>query len=48
VRDAAELPIAGQSPEFAPAQTCGGQGRCEGDSRDHEQVERDVVDGHVE
>jgi FKBP-type peptidyl-prolyl cis-trans isomerase 2/predicted Fe-Mo cluster-binding NifX family protein len=48
VRDAVELLIAGQSPEFAPAQTCGGQGQCESGGRDHEQVEREVVDGPIE
>jgi FKBP-type peptidyl-prolyl cis-trans isomerase SlyD len=48
VRDAVELLIAGRSPEFAPAQTCGGQGRCESGGHGHEPVEREVVDGPIE
>jgi FKBP-type peptidyl-prolyl cis-trans isomerase 2/predicted Fe-Mo cluster-binding NifX family protein len=48
VRDAVELLISGECREFAPAQTCGGEGRCGSHEQVHEPVERDVVDGPVE
>jgi FKBP-type peptidyl-prolyl cis-trans isomerase 2/predicted Fe-Mo cluster-binding NifX family protein len=48
VRDAIELLIAGECREFAPAQTCGGQGGCESHGQHHEEVEREVVDGPIE
>jgi FKBP-type peptidyl-prolyl cis-trans isomerase 2/predicted Fe-Mo cluster-binding NifX family protein len=44
VRDAIELLMAGECQQFAPAQTCAGQGEC--DSPEH--VEREVVDGPIE
>jgi FKBP-type peptidyl-prolyl cis-trans isomerase SlyD len=44
VRDAVELLMAGECQQFAPAQTCAGQGKC--DSPEH--VEREAVDGPIE
>jgi len=48
VRDAVQLLIAGECPEFGPAQTCGGHGACENPGQHHEEVEREVIDGPVE
>jgi FKBP-type peptidyl-prolyl cis-trans isomerase 2/predicted Fe-Mo cluster-binding NifX family protein len=48
VRDAVELLIAGECREFAPAQTCGGHGGGGSHCQDHEQIEREVIDGPIE
>ena len=48
VRDAIELLIAGECREFSPAQTCGGHGGGGSHCQDHEQIEREVVDGPIE
>jgi len=48
VRDAIELLIARECREFSPAQTCGGHGEGGGHCQDHEQIEREVVDGPIE
>ena len=48
VRDAIELLIARECREFSPAQTCGGHGGGESHCQDHEQIEREVVDGPIE
>jgi FKBP-type peptidyl-prolyl cis-trans isomerase SlyD len=48
VRDAIDLLITGGCREFSPAQTCGGHGEGGGHCRDHEQIEREVVDGPIE
>lgn len=48
VRDAIDLLLAGECREFAPAQTCGGQGGCESHGQHHEPIQREVVDGPIE
>jgi FKBP-type peptidyl-prolyl cis-trans isomerase SlyD len=48
VRDAIELLIAGECREFSPAQTCGGHGGGGSHCQNHEQVEREVVEGPIE
>jgi FKBP-type peptidyl-prolyl cis-trans isomerase 2/predicted Fe-Mo cluster-binding NifX family protein len=48
VGDAIDLFMAGGCREFAPAQTCGGHGGCGSHGPDHEQVEREVIEGPID